>query len=64
MKLSDLKLITENIDIDAYLNFYTVVRKNMEHPEWLGTFTKEEIIDILNDNGKIFIYYKEINQDT
>lgn len=59
MKLSDLKLITENIDIDAYLNFYTVVRKNMEHPEWLGTFTKEEIIDILNDNGKIFIYYKE-----
>ena len=29
----------------------------MEHPEWLGTFTKDEIIEILGIGGKIWMYY-------
>lgn len=57
MKLNDFKEISENIDIDSYLNFYTMVREKMEHQEWLGTFTEEELLDILNHKGKIFIYY-------
>lgn len=57
MKLTDLKEISNNIDLDEYLYLYNYVRDNMEHPEWLGTFTKEEIIDILNNNGKIWMYY-------
>ena len=36
---------------------YNYVRDNMEHPEWLGTFTKDEIIDLLNVGGKIWLYY-------
>ena len=61
MKLSDLKEISDNVNIDEYLKLYNYVRDNMEHPEWLGTFTKEEIIDILGFGGKIWMYYdKEI----
>ena len=57
MKLSDLKEVSENVDLDEYLYLYKYVRDNMEHPEWLGTFTKEKIIDILSNGGKIWIYY-------
>ena len=33
----------------------------MEHPEWLGTFERKEIEEILNNGGKIWLYYdKEI----
>lgn len=57
MKLSDLKEVNTNVNLDDYLYLYKYVRDNMEHPEWLGTFTKEEIIDILNNGGKIWLYY-------
>ena len=46
MKLSDFKEVSENVDIDEYLYLYNYVRDNMEHPEWLGTFTKDEVIFI------------------
>ena len=57
MKLNDLTEISENVNLDQYLYLYKYVRDNMEHPEWLGTFTKEEIEDILNNDGKIWMYY-------
>ena len=41
--LNELKCVCENVEIDKYLELYKYVRENMEHPEWLGTFTKEEI---------------------
>ncbi len=59
MKLSNLVCISENVDIDEYLKLYKYVRDNMEHPEWLGTFTKDEIIEILNNGGKIWLYKKD-----
>lgn len=57
MKLENLKNINENINIDEYINFREEVKENMEHPEWLGDFTKEEINEMLNNNSKIWIYY-------
>ena len=57
MKLEDLKEVSENVDLDSYLNLYNYVRDNMEHPEWLGTFSREEIEDILSSGGKIWMYY-------
>ena len=57
MKLTDLKEISDNINLDEYLYLYNYVRNNMEHPEWLGTFTLEEIKEILNIGGKIWMYY-------
>ena len=59
MKLSDLKEISNNVNLDDYLYLYNYVRDNMEHPEWLGTFTKEEIIEILDNGGKIWLYYDQ-----
>ncbi len=57
MKLKDLTEINENVNLDEYLYLYKYVRDNMEHPEWLGTFEKEEIKDILNNGGKTWMYY-------
>ncbi len=57
MKLSDFKEISDNINLDEYLYLYNYVRDNMDHPEWLGTFTKDEIKEILNNGGKIWMYY-------
>jgi len=43
MKLTDLKEESNNVNLDEYLYLYNYVRDNMEHPEWLGTFTLKEI---------------------
>ena len=57
MKLSDLKEISNNVNLYEYLFLYKLVRDNMEHPEWLGTFTKDEINELLSIGGKIWLYY-------
>ena len=57
MKLSDLKEVSNNVNLDDYLSLYNYVRNNMEHPEWLGIFTMSEINEILNIGGKIWLYY-------
>ncbi len=57
MKLIDLIEVSENVNLDEYLALYKYVRDNMEHPEWLETFEKEEIEDILKIGGKIWMYY-------
>ena len=33
----------------------------MEHKEWLGTFERDEIVDILQNGGKIWLYYDNEN---
>lgn len=57
MKFTELKCVSENVNLDEYLWLYSYVRDNMEHKEWLGTFTREEIEDVLSAGGKIFMYY-------
>ena len=57
MQLSDFKEVSDNVNLDEYLYLYNYVRNNMEYPEWLGTFTREEIEDILKIGGKIWLYY-------
>ena len=57
MKLSDFKEVSDNVNLDEYLELYNYVRDNMEHPEWLGTFEVDEIKEILDMGGKIWIYY-------
>lgn len=59
MKLEDLKVKDRNIDINEYISFREYVKSYMEHPEWLGDFSKEEIIYMLNNNSKIWVYYKD-----
>ena len=57
INLEDLKEKSENIDINEYLKFYKYVRDNMQHPEWLSEFNMEELVYILDHDGKIFNYY-------
>lgn len=61
MNLDNLKCVSDNVNIDDYLKLYKYVRDNMEHPEWLGTFTKDEVIDFLKEEGKIWLYYSGNN---
>lgn len=53
MEFEKLNCLSENVQLDDYLQLYKYVRDNMSNPEWLGTFEKEEIIDILSNGGKI-----------
>ena len=57
MKLTDLKEVSDNVNLNDYFILYNYVRDNMEYPEWLGTFTLEEIKEILIIGGKIWLYY-------
>ncbi len=57
MKLDDLICINENIDLDKYIEFREEVKSHMEHPEWLGNFTKEELEELLKRDSKIWVYY-------
>lgn len=57
MKLKDLREVSENVNLDEYLELYKYVRDNMEHKEWLGTFERNEIEELLSIGGKIWMYY-------
>ena len=57
MKLEELLCISENVNLDEYINFRDYVKKHMTHPEWLGDFSKEKLINLLNNNSKIWVYY-------
>lgn len=57
MNLKDLKCISENINLDEYIRYREEVKENMEHPEWLGDFSEEELIEMLKTNSKIWMYY-------
>ncbi len=59
--LEKLKCVSDNVNLDDYLKLYKYVRDNMEHPEWLGVFTRDEIIEILGNGGKIWLYYDNDN---
>jgi hypothetical protein len=74
MKIDKNKLIIRKLDIseiDAYVDYIKYVKAHMEHPEWLGEFTKEELNSMLSDNSCIYVWafdennnkpFEEINQ--
>lgn len=55
MNLENLICINDNINLKEYIKFRELVKENMPNPEWLGEFTKEELIEMLNNNTKIWI---------
>ncbi|NMA50891.1 MAG: GNAT family N-acetyltransferase [Mollicutes bacterium] len=56
IKLKDLK-IKKTTNIDDYLNLYNIVLDNLDDKDLLGAFTKEDVINILENGGKIWLYY-------
>lgn len=59
--LEKFNCVNKKVNLEDYLKLYKYVRDSMIHPEWLGTFTKEEIEDILSNEGKIWLYYDNEN---
>lgn len=59
INLSNLKYVNEKINLDKYIQFRELVKENMEHSEWLGDFSKEDLDLLLKQNSKIWIYYIE-----
>lgn len=57
MILQELKYINKNVNIDEYIKFRKLVKESMEYPDWLGDFTKEDLIKMQNNNSIIWIYY-------
>ncbi len=43
-------------ELDAYLEFIKYVKAHMEHPEWLGEFTKEDYTWMLNNGSYIYVW--------
>ena len=58
MKLEELKCQNNNINLEDYILLRNTVKNNMEYPDWLGDFTKEDIKAMLNNGSKIWLYYK------
>lgn len=59
MKIDIKKLIVGEInldEIDEYICLYNLVKSNMGHPEWLGDFSKDDYIRMLNNNSKLYIW--------
>lgn len=57
IKLEDLRCVSENIDLDYYIEFRESVRSRMNNPEWLGEIPKEGLEEMLSIGGKIWMYY-------
>ena len=57
MRLNELKCNSDNINLDEYIEFRKQVKDNMEHPDWLGDFLKEDLTFLLQNGSKIWIYY-------
>lgn len=51
-KISKLELS----DLDSYISFESLVKSSMEHPEWLGDFSKDDYNFLLNNNSYIFVW--------
>ena len=53
MNLNDLRCVNKNIDIDEYIKYRELVKLNMEHTDWLGDFSRDDLIYLLNNNSII-----------
>ena len=59
IKLEELKCVDYDINLEEYVNFRELVKKNMTNPEWLGDFSIEDLEHLLANDSKIWMYYKD-----
>lgn len=57
MNLRDFTCISEDINLDNYIAFREKVKSSMPYPEWLGDFSRDDLIELLANGSKIWIYY-------
>lgn len=56
MKLKNLELKTIESNFQIYIEFYSKVVENLPDKSWLGLFNEDKIKDVLNNDGKIWIW--------
>lgn len=59
MKIDINKLKVEKLNLNRlnqYLELYENVKKCMKYPEWLGDFSRDDYIHLLNNGSTIFIW--------
>lgn len=54
MRLNELKCNSDNINLDEYIEFRKQVKDNMEHPDWLGDFSKKYLAFLYNRKVILF----------
>ncbi len=59
MEIGQLICKCDAINIDEYIKYREEVKKHMEHPDWLGDFSKEDLENILKTGSKIWMYYED-----
>lgn len=59
MKLNDLNYVNDKIDVDKYIEYRENLKKEMKEPDWLGDFSKDDILYMLDNNSKIWMYFKD-----
>ena len=60
MKIDIKKLVVEQIKenrLEEYIDLLTKVKKSMEYTEWLGDFSKEDYIFLINNNSQIYAWF-------
>jgi hypothetical protein len=43
-------------ELDVYMEYYQYVKDHMEHPEWLGDFTREAFEKLITTNSVIMVW--------
>ena len=59
MKVNKEELKEIRIDkdsIDRYIDFIELVKRTMEHPEYLGDLKRKDLVKLLNENSLIYLY--------
>ena len=53
----DLKVIViEKDSLDLYIDFINLIKSTLDRKEFLGEFSRSELMDILDNKGYIFMY--------
>ncbi len=66
MNIDKSKLMIRGLElseIDAYLEYIAYVKAHMEHPEWLGDFSKEDLTWMLNNGSYIYVWTQNENMN-
>ena len=58
------RIEVSDIELDIYLKFVEFTKGTMNHPEWLGEFTKGEYVKMLLHDASIYVwtFYENMNQ--
>ena len=62
MRIDYDKIQIKNVAVEeiyTYLDFINTVKSTMEHPEWLGDFSKEDLENLLSTNSSAFFFIYE-----